>query len=103
MADLPWAAASRRNPVCQWRPRLVAGAICVFYNGVHSAIVVFPLLIVYAGWAISLRAAAVFTGLTVAFLIGLVGRRSAKQFLPPPPPTPLAVFPWSRSLMSWSR
>ena len=71
---------------------LVAGAICVFYNGVHSAIViVFPLLIVYAGWAISLRAAAVFTGLTVAFLIGLVAAEVLGT-LPPPPPTPLAVF-----------
>ena len=71
---------------------LVATTISVFYNGVHSAIViVYPLLIVYVGWAIGMGAAAGFTALTVATIIGLVIAESMGA-LPTPPPTPLAVF-----------
>jgi PAS domain S-box-containing protein len=71
---------------------LVASVIALFYGGVHSAIViVYPLIVVYVGWAVGMRAATGFTGLTVVLLTGLVVAETLGT-LPPPPPTPLAVF-----------
>ena len=71
---------------------LVVTLVCVFFGGVHTAIfIAYPLLIVYVGWAISMRAAALFAGLTVAAITGLVLAEHLGT-LPLAPPTPLLVF-----------
>jgi len=67
---------------------LVITGIAIFHDGVRASMLVgYPLLIVYIGWRISLRAATAVAGLTIATLVGLVLADPA-GLLPVPPHTP---------------
>jgi PAS domain S-box-containing protein len=71
---------------------LIVTGICIFNGGVRTPIViVYPLLIMYAGWRVSLAAAKAVTVLNVATIIGFVLAESW-GFLPKAPPTPAVMY-----------
>jgi PAS domain S-box-containing protein len=71
---------------------LIVTGICIFNGGVRTAIViVYPLLIMYVGWRVSLTAAKAVTALNVVTIFGFVLAESW-GFLPKAPPTPAVMY-----------
>ncbi len=71
---------------------LIATGICTFNGGVRTPIVIiYPLLIMFAGWRISLRAAKAVAALSGMAVIGFV-LAEAWGYLPKPPPTPPLMY-----------
>jgi PAS domain-containing protein len=71
---------------------LIVTGICIFNGGVRTPIViVYPLLIMYAGWRVSLRAAKAVTALN-AVTIGCFVLAESWGFLPKAPPTPAVMY-----------
>jgi PAS domain S-box-containing protein len=70
----------------------IVTGICVFNGGVRTPIIiVYPLLIMYAGWRVSLTAAKVVTALTAVTIACFVLGESW-GFLPKAPPTPAVMY-----------
>jgi PAS domain S-box-containing protein len=71
---------------------LIVTGICIFNGGVRTPIViVYPLLIMYVGWRVSLTAAKAVTALNVVTIFGFVLAESW-GFLPKAPPTPAVMY-----------
>ena len=71
---------------------LIVTGICIFNGGVRTAIViVYPLLIMYVGWRVSLTAAKAVTALNVVTIIGFVLAESW-GFLTKAPATPAVMY-----------
>ena len=74
----------------------------VFNGGVRTAIViVYPLLIMYVGWRVSLTAAKAVTALNVVTIFGFVLAESW-GFLPKAPPTPAVMPSRTNQATAWS-
>jgi PAS domain-containing protein len=70
----------------------IVTGICVFNGGVRTPIIiVYPLLIMYAGWRVSLTAAKAVTALTAVTIACFVLGESW-GFLPKAPPTPAVMY-----------